>query len=810
MPEISDRERTSPVEPPFARSGSTACIAIDARKIADFGIGTSIQGLLAGLAAIETPEHFLVVLPPGAAAPGAGPRFRTAIARSRGYGLAEHLELPRIARRAGASLYHAPHYVLPLFLRGPAVVTIHDLIHLRRDYLPGRAARAYARCMIRRSYERATRVITVSEAVRAELLHTFGGEAERVVVVPNGIDERFFAPVGEPSLAQLRAQRALPAHFVVYAGNVKPHKNLERLIDAMAVLASRGESVDLVLAGAPREKCAPLLERAAQKGIGARVHALGWLAHHELRALFHTARAFVFPSLVEGFGLPPLEAMASGLPVVASNVPALLEVCGGAARHVDPLDVDSIAAGVSAVLTDERLRGDLSTRGIERARSFSRLDQARKTLAVWRDVLESAGRDRHRDVVYIGPNAWDHVDQRPHHLMRHLQGNRRILWVNPGLVQEVPRWLAEPLKFLRAPKSYAKSDRGRIRLLSGPRAHPRIKVLSVFVPLPFGGRFPLLHEVNTTVVALQIRAAIWKLGLRSPVLLAAHPKVASLAKRFPARPCFFDLSDDFAAFEGWHRAQLLARYESELARRSVACFGSSRALVDRLRAEGASEPRLLPNGVDPDLFSADVTPVEISTLFAGDPRSSPARADGTPRRTIGFVGSLAPWIDFEAIHAIARTRPEDRIVIVGPWQASVVRQIEVLEALPNVRVLGPVPHAEVPRWIRAFDVGLIPFRRSGLTDAVDPVKLYEYFACGIPVLSSAIREVSACGDLVHLFDSSEGIPDALRSLTEEWENAPLASQRSGERKRVARGRSWAQLAASLAGWIDGIQAAEQS
>ena len=371
-------------------SARRPCIAIDARKIADFGIGTSIQGLLAGLAAIETPERFLVVLPPGASAPCAGPRFRTAIARSRGYGLAEHFELPRIARRGGASLYHAPHYVLPVFLRGPAVVTIHDLIHLRHpEFLPGRAARAYARFMLRRSFERAARVITVSAAARGELLDTFGGDPGRVVVVPNGIDERFFAAVPEHVLRELRTHLGLPGRFVLYAGNVKPHKNLERLVDAMAHLVSQGaaEGVDLVLAGASREKSAALCERATRRGIGGRVRALGWLEHEDLRALLPLATVFVFPSLVEGFGLPPLEAMASGVPVVAAGIPALQEVCGGAARHVDPLDVESIAAGIAAVLTDGPLHAELSARGLERARCFRRIDQARATLSVWREVL---------------------------------------------------------------------------------------------------------------------------------------------------------------------------------------------------------------------------------------------------------------------------------------------------------------------------------------------------------------------------------------------------------------------------------------
>jgi len=370
--------------PPRAR------IAIDARKIRDFGIGTHIENLLRGLAELEGEEEFVVFLPPGVPLPVPAPRFRERRVAARGYGLAEHVELPAKARLERVDLVHVPHYVVPYFTPRPRIVTVHDLIHLRfPDLLPSRAARSYARHFLARAWHGCELVLTVSEASKRDLLEAFGGPEDRVRVIPNAVHELFFARRSREELADVRRRLDLPRPYVLYAGNVKPHKNLERLVEASALLrrALGVEAPDLVLAGAPVERTRGLVQYARDLGIDEHLRVLGRVEPNDLACVMRSARAFAFPSLYEGFGLPPLEAMACGVPVVCSNAASLPEVCGDGALLVDPLDAAALARELARVLTEPTLRQDLALRGLERARRFSAREQALRTLAAYRDVL---------------------------------------------------------------------------------------------------------------------------------------------------------------------------------------------------------------------------------------------------------------------------------------------------------------------------------------------------------------------------------------------------------------------------------------
>ena len=326
-------------------------IGIDCRKIADFGIGTYIRGLLHALVEIGGedyvafgPREIAGVLPAG---------VEHVVVNAPKYSIRELFAIGRTPR---IDVFHAPHYVVP-FMRTPFVVTIHDLIHLGHG---NPLARTYARAMIGRAVRRSRYVLTVSDAVRQDIASTFG-HAEKIVVTPNGVDP-IFTPAGP---------RAEGGYFL-FVGNDKPHKNVDRLIEAF----DRLQKVQLILAGGTFEH---FRHRP-------NVILAGFVSNAELAALYRGAIALVQPSIDEGFGLPALEAMASGTPVITSNAPALVEVTGDAAMHVNAKSIDAIADGMTRVMREEKLRAAMIERGLARARDFTWRRCAEMTREIYRRI----------------------------------------------------------------------------------------------------------------------------------------------------------------------------------------------------------------------------------------------------------------------------------------------------------------------------------------------------------------------------------------------------------------------------------------
>ena len=350
-------------------------VAIDARKLHDFGIGTYIRNLLRHLPRIDRESEYVLLCHEHdmAVAEQLGPNFRTVLEASPNYSLREQFHVPWVLRREKPDVFHAPHYVLPTAVRCRSVVTIHDCIHLMfPQYLPNRAAYAYARASMWSAARHADRILTVSEASKRDILHFFNVPPDKISVVYNAIDERFWIEPNGEDVARVRERFQLDHGFVLYAGTIKPHKNLVRLIEAFAQLRT-GEfgELKLLIIGDEISKL-PALRRAVHSHkLHKHVRFLGFVPDETLAVLYRLAAVFVFPSLYEGFGLPPLEAMASGTPVVTSNVSSLPEVAGDAAVLVDPYDVDSIVDGVRRVLTDPELAAELRRKGLVRARGFS-------------------------------------------------------------------------------------------------------------------------------------------------------------------------------------------------------------------------------------------------------------------------------------------------------------------------------------------------------------------------------------------------------------------------------------------------------
>jgi glycosyltransferase involved in cell wall biosynthesis len=369
-------------------------VAIDARKLHDFGIGTYIRNLLRQLARIDGQTDYVLLsrAQDMDVAAQLGPNFRAVLEPSPNYSLREQLHVPWVLRRERPDVFHAPHYVLPPAVTCRSVVTIHDCIHLMfPQYLPNKMAYAYARASMWAAVKRSDRILTVSEASKRDILHFFNVAPEKIVVVYNAIDDHFWLTPPDDEVARVSERYQLDHQFVLYVGNIKPHKNLVRLIESFAELRRTGfEELKLLIIGDEISKL-PSLRRAVHgHKLHKHVRFLGYVSDDTLRVLYRLAALFAFPSLYEGFGLPPLEAMASGTPVVASNQSSLPEVTGDAAVLVDPYDVASIVDGMRRVLSDPTLAADLRRRGPERAREFSWSRSVEQTRTVYEQVGHSS------------------------------------------------------------------------------------------------------------------------------------------------------------------------------------------------------------------------------------------------------------------------------------------------------------------------------------------------------------------------------------------------------------------------------------
>ena len=352
-------------------------IAIDVRKWSDYGIGTYVRNLVRHLARLDRETTYFLFCDAADAATlrDLAQNFVPVVDDSAAYGIKEHFSIPFKLKRLGADLLHSPHYVRPLLCPTASVVTVHDCIHLLfPQYLPSRLHCSYAHFMLGQAVRKSARVFTVSEASRADILRFYpDADPERIQVVPNAIDPAILETPSPEEMARVDERYQLRGRFVLYAGNIKPHKNLDRLIAAFGQMKQRPahEDVKLLIIGEDVARYGSLRRSMEAAGVRQDVRFFGFVPERTLAALYRRASVFAFPSLYEGFGLPPLEAMACGTPVVTSRISSLPEVTGGAALLVDPYSVDDIADGLERVLGDQTFADELRRKGRLRAASFS-------------------------------------------------------------------------------------------------------------------------------------------------------------------------------------------------------------------------------------------------------------------------------------------------------------------------------------------------------------------------------------------------------------------------------------------------------
>lgn len=332
------------------------------------------------------PRNFLSAMPPNLDfAPSRFPTVRAPVRIAW-----EQTVLPAASARAGLDLLFCPVNVRPLVSSCPTIVTIHDLIFLRYPASFHPLKRAYLSAMTGWSARHAAHVITVSETTRQDVISLLGVRPGRVTAVHNGVGTQF-KPCSPEEVAAFRRDKGIEGRIVLYIGTLEPRKNLTTLIKAFAQMAKAPDMADVNLAiggskGWYYDEIFATAEDLGLTGSG-RVRFLGRVPDEELPLWYNIAALCAYPSLYEGFGLPPLEAMACGTPAVVSNTSALPEVVGDAGLLVDPEDTGAWTRAMRRVLTDTELAQRLSTEGITQASRFSWERTARETATVFRKVL---------------------------------------------------------------------------------------------------------------------------------------------------------------------------------------------------------------------------------------------------------------------------------------------------------------------------------------------------------------------------------------------------------------------------------------
>ena len=372
-------------------------VAIDIRRMTEFGVGTYIRNVVRTLARLDRDsKYFLVGSPAKVTEFGSLPEnFHAIELLAPDNTLKSSIEFRAIVRRLECDVAHIPHmFWMPRGLRCPYVLTVHDLLeHMYGSRNLSSLRRSLHFYLTRRVLRSAARVIAVSQFTKGEIEKLLAIPDARIEVVYNAIDERFLRGHASDADRELIAQRYQVNYpFLLYAGAIRPHKNVVRIIEAFSALKNelakerRLQDLKLIIIGDDLSSHPRLRRTVVSGGVQNDVRFLGFVPIEVLRIFYDVAKVFVFPSLYEGFGLPPLEAMAHGTPVVTSNTSSLPEVVGNAALMVNPENVFEIRNALQQALLDPEVRDRMKRLGYEQAQRFSWESSVARILEIYREV----------------------------------------------------------------------------------------------------------------------------------------------------------------------------------------------------------------------------------------------------------------------------------------------------------------------------------------------------------------------------------------------------------------------------------------
>lgn len=361
-------------------------IGIDCRLWNETGVGRYIRNLILHLAKLDTTNHYILFLRSEEfeTVPLPGKNFEKRLADIRWHSLKEQTEFAQQLEKEKLDLVHFPYFSFPVFYKGKFVITIHDLI--LNHFPTGKATtlpspvywlkQAGYRFVVAQAIKRAVKIIAVSKATRDEILEHYRVPAEKIVVTYEGADE---------NLTKEKMEKVdTPNPYFFYVGNAYPHKNLERLVDGFRVFLDKThEKLDLIFVGREDFFYKGLKEKVEKLGLTKRIHFFQNISDGQLVYLYHHARGVVLPSLMEGFGLPALEAMANDCLVIASEIPAFIEICGSSAVYFDPYDSSTIAQSMHDVYAGQVGVKEKKQEGIKRAKNFSWSVMAKQTLEAY-------------------------------------------------------------------------------------------------------------------------------------------------------------------------------------------------------------------------------------------------------------------------------------------------------------------------------------------------------------------------------------------------------------------------------------------